>query len=63
MISSEGMGAKVHVRLNQLQLNARDRYLHFIDDFPKMESVAKNFYIASYLGITKQSLSRIRSQK
>ena len=49
--------------LNQLQLNARDRYLNFIDDFPKMESVAKNFHIASYLGITKQSLSRIRSQK
>jgi GTP1/Obg family GTP-binding protein len=49
--------------VNQLQLNARDRYLNFIDDFPKMESVAKNFHIASYLGITKQSLSRIRSQK
>ena len=36
---------------------------NFIDDFPKMESVAKNYHIASYLGITEQSLSRIRTQK
>ncbi|MBT6698807.1 MAG: Crp/Fnr family transcriptional regulator [Flavobacteriales bacterium] len=49
--------------VNQLQLNARDRYFNFIADFPKMESVAKNYHIASYLGITQQSLSRIRSQK
>ena len=49
--------------VNQLQLNARDRYINFIADFPKMESVAKNYHIASYLGITQQSLSRIRSQK
>jgi len=49
--------------VNQLQLNARDRYFNFINDFPKMESVAKNYHVASYLGITEQSLSRIRSQK
>jgi hypothetical protein len=49
--------------VNQLQLNARDRYINFIADFPKMESVAKNYHIASYLGITQQSLSRIRTQK
>ena len=39
--------------VNQLQLNARDRYLNFIKDFPKMESVAKNYHVASYLGITE----------
>jgi len=49
--------------VNQLQLNARERYFNFINDFPKMESVAKNYHVASYLGITEQSLSRIRSQK
>jgi len=42
---------------------SRDRYFNFINDFPKMESVAKNYHIASYLGITQQSLSRIRTQK
>jgi hypothetical protein len=47
--------------VNQLELNARDRYLKFLDDFPAIESIAKNYHIASYLGITQQSLSRIRA--
>ena len=49
--------------VNQLQLNARDRYINFTADFPKMESVAKNYHIASYRGSTQQSLSRSRTQK
>ncbi len=47
--------------VNHLQLSARDRYLNFITEYPEMESVAMNYHIASYLGITQQSLSRIRS--
>ena len=49
--------------VNHLQLSARDRYLNFITEYPEMESVAMNYHIASYLGITQQSLSRIRAGK
>ena len=47
--------------VNHLQLSARDRYLNFTTEYPELESVAMNYHIASYLGITQQSLSRIRS--
>lgn len=49
--------------VNHLQLNARDRYLNFLEEYPEIESVAMNYHIASYLGITQQSLSRIRAGK
>jgi len=49
--------------LNQLNLSARDRYLKFLDEFPQIQNYAQNYHIASYLGITQQSLSRIRSEK
>jgi CRP-like cAMP-binding protein len=41
---------------------ALDRYLEFIKKYPRIEQRVPNHYIASYLGITPQSLSRIRAQ-
>jgi len=49
--------------LNQLQLNASERYDLFLKQYPDIEQHTKNFHIASYLGITQQSLSRIRVEK
>lgn len=49
--------------LNQLQLTAEERYSIFIEEYPDIEKYALNYHIASYLGITQQSLSRIRSEK
>ena len=49
--------------VNHLQLSARDRYLDFITEYPEIETIAMNYHIASYLGITQQSLSRIRAGK
>lgn len=46
--------------LNQLQLTAFERYDLFINQYPAIEQYAPNYSIASYLGITQQSLSRIR---
>jgi CRP-like cAMP-binding protein len=46
--------------LNQLQLTASERYDLFLKQYPDIEQYAKNYYIASYLGITQESLSRIR---
>ena len=49
--------------LNQLQLSALERYNLFLEQYPNIEQHVPNYHIASYLGITQQSLSRIRVQK
>lgn len=46
--------------LNQLQLSATERYQLFLKQYPDIEQYIPNYHIASYLGITQQSLSRIR---
>jgi CRP-like cAMP-binding protein len=47
--------------LNQLQLTSSDRYAIFLKQYPEIEKYAQNSHIASYLGITQQSLSRIKT--
>lgn len=49
--------------LNQLQLSALERYDLFLKQYPDIEQFTRNYHIASYLGITQQSLSRIRVEK
>ncbi|MFT5834596.1 MAG: CRP-like cAMP-binding protein [Cognaticolwellia sp.] len=49
--------------LNQLQLTASERYDLFLKQYPDIEQHARNYHIASYLGITQESLSRIRVEK
>lgn len=49
--------------LNQLQLTAQERYDLFLEQYPDIEQYTPNYHIASYLGITQQSLSRIRAEK
>lgn len=48
--------------LENLTLSARERYVNFIDAYPDIEQNVKNYHIASYLGITTESLSRIRKE-
>ena len=49
--------------LNQLQLTALERYNLFLEQHPNIEQHVPNYHIASYLGITQQSLSRVRAEK
>lgn len=49
--------------LNQLQLTARERYDLFVEQYKDIEQYTPNYHIASYLGITQQSLSRIRVER
>jgi len=49
--------------LNQLQLNASERYDLFLKQYPNIERHTRNYHIASFLGITQESLSRIRVEK
>lgn len=44
-----------------VSLDAKARYLQFLEDFPGLESRLRQYDIASYLGITPVALSRIRS--
>ena len=49
--------------LNQLQLTASERYDLFLGQYPDIEQYTRNYHIASYLGITQESLSRVRVEK
>jgi len=47
---------------SELLLNsAQERYLQFLEDYPNIEQRLNQYHIASYLAITPESLSRIRS--
>ncbi len=47
--------------INNLSLTARERYLKFREEYPQLEQRVPQYMIASYLGITKEFLSKIRS--
>lgn len=53
---------KVHRESDLLLLNAKQRYLKFLNAFKDMESIVPNYHIASYLGITDVRLSNIRKE-
>ncbi|WP_062060212.1 Crp/Fnr family transcriptional regulator [Aquimarina longa] len=48
--------------LASLTQSAKERYVSFIHTYPNIEKNIKNYHIASYLGITTESLSRIRKE-
>ncbi|MFI1743120.1 Crp/Fnr family transcriptional regulator [Thalassobellus sediminis] len=43
-------------------LSAKEQYLYFREQYPKIEQRIPQYMIASYLGITKEFLSKIKSQ-
>ncbi len=48
--------------LENQTLSAKERYINFINNYPNIEQNVKNYHIASFLGITTESLSRIRKE-
>lgn len=48
--------------LANLAHSAKERYVSFMHTYPSIEKNVKNYHIASYLGITTESLSRIRKE-
>ncbi|UZR99662.1 Crp/Fnr family transcriptional regulator [Chondrinema litorale] len=48
--------------ISNLSQSAKERYTSFIRTYPNIEKSVKNYHIASYLGITTESLSRIRKE-
>lgn len=48
--------------VRSFSLTAKDRYVYFRNQYPKIEQRIPQYMIASYLGITKEFLSKIKSQ-
>jgi len=48
--------------IRNFSLAAKERYLIFKEAYPKIEQRVPQYMIASYLGITKEFLSKIKSQ-
>ncbi|GJM29399.1 MAG: cAMP-binding protein [Cyclobacteriaceae bacterium] len=48
--------------IRNFSLTAKERYLAFREQYPKIEQRVPQYMVASYLGITKEFLSKIRAQ-
>lgn len=60
-ILESGLRYKVYREGSFLVQNATERYLEFRKRYPDLSGRIPQRYIATYLGITPESLSRIRS--
>jgi len=56
------MVMKEHHASSFILLNSVDRYKQFLSEYPGLEKRLKQYQLASYLGITPVSLSRIRKK-
>ena len=48
--------------VRNFSLSAKEQYIYFKTQYPKIEERIPQYMIASYLGITKEFLSKIKSQ-
>lgn len=48
--------------LSDLAMSAKEKYKSFLKAYPNIETSIKNYHLASYLGITPESLSRVRAE-
>jgi CRP-like cAMP-binding protein len=59
-ITVKGLADKVNRISPMMAADAKERYQKFLSDFPALANRIPLSYLASYLGITQSSLSRIR---
>lgn len=59
-ITAKGLADKVNKISPMMAEDATTRYLNFLTNFPTLANRIPLSYLASYLGITQSSLSRIR---
>jgi CRP-like cAMP-binding protein len=48
--------------IGNLSQSTKEKYTSFINTYPNIEQSVKNYHIASYLGVTTETLSRIRKE-
>lgn len=59
-ITAKALAEKVNRISSMMPADATERYLTFLNNFPMLANRIPLSYLASYLGITQSSLSRIR---
>jgi CRP-like cAMP-binding protein len=59
-ITAKGLADKISKISSMMPEDATERYLSFLNKFPNVANRIPLSYLASYLGITQSSLSRIR---
>lgn len=48
--------------VRNFSMTAKERYLHFKKQYPKIEQRVPQYAIASYIGVTKEFLSKLKNQ-
>ena len=61
-IVERGLAATQKRIIRNFSLTAKERYIIFRNSYPSIEQRIPQYMIASYLGITKEFLSKIKSQ-
>ena len=61
-ILERGLAASQKRVIRNFSLTAKERYLYFRNQYPKTEQRIPQYMVASYLGITKEFLSKIKNQ-
>jgi CRP-like cAMP-binding protein len=61
-ITAKALTQKVRRVSLMMPQDATERYVFFLDNFPNLVNRVPLNYIASYIGITKSSLSRLRRE-
>lgn len=61
-IIERGLVASQKRVVRRFSLSAKERYLYFKNQYPKIEKLIPQYMVASYLGITKEFLSKIKAQ-
>ena len=57
-----GLAASQKRIIRNFSMTAKERYLYFRNTYPNIEQRIPQYLLASYLGITKEFLSKIKSQ-
>ncbi len=57
-----GLRYKIYRENELMTKNATERYKQFVMDFPELAEKVKQCFVATYLGIEPQSLSRIKKK-
>lgn len=62
-VSETELFRKTNKEIRMATKTAKERYMHFRQRYPKLETLIPQTVIASYLGISPVSLSRLRAEK
>ena len=61
-VLERGLVATQKRLIRNFSLSAKDRYIYFRNQYPHIEKRIPQYMVASYLGITKEFLSKIKAQ-